>query len=58
MRYLKDKARFQVAIKKQIIVRHFPLKKNSEFNKLKNETLSVTNLPFHKRLWLEWITQK
>ena len=50
MRYLKDKARFQVAFKTQITVRHFPLKKNSEFNKLKNETLSVSNLPFHKLL--------
>ena len=27
MRYLKDKARFQVAFKTQITVRHFPLKK-------------------------------
>ena len=58
MRYLKDKARFQVAFKTQITVRHFPLKKNSEFNKIKNGTLSVSNLPFHKLLWLEWIPQK
>lgn len=61
MGYLKDKARFQVAFKTQITVRHFPWKKKniSEFNnKLKNETLSVSNPPFHKRLWLEWIPQK
>ena len=42
MRYLKDKARFQVAFKTQITVRHFPLKKKiPNLTSLKWNTLSL-----------------
>ena len=46
MRYLKDKARFQVAFKTQITVRHFPLKKNSDLTSLKMKHSQSQTYPF------------